>query len=276
MGGYGGGRKGDGGRGRGAEGTRRVLITGASSGLGRALALDYADHGYSVGALARRGDLLNTLVELHPEHITAITADTTDFEALEQAIHRFNIEEGGLDLVYANAGIGQHAVEEGWNPEKARRIAEVNVVGSTNTIAVAATIMVAQGHGRIVGISSLAGELPLPSSAAYGASKSWMKFYLQSLDMDLRDAGVRCTVVMPGYIATPMVDGAESELVTEGAKRAARLIAERVARGDALIRFPRRAAFLASVAKMMPASWRIGMQRKRLRKRKTIRGGREL
>jgi len=249
----------------------RVLITGASSGLGRGLAIYYAERGYTVGAIARRRELLESLAGDYAGRVRVIVADTTDGEVLEEAIHRFYIEEGGLDLVFVNAGIGQQSVEEGWEPVKARRIAEVNVVGSTNTIAVCATIMVEQGHGKIVGISSLAGELPLPSSAAYGASKSWMKFYLQSLDIDLRDAGVRCCVVMPGYIATPMVDGAGSELVTAGAKRAASHIAERVGRGELLIRFPRRVAMLTSLAKMVPASWRIRMQRRRLRKRKSLR-----
>ena len=134
--------------------------------------------------------------------------------------------------------------------------------------------MVEQGHGRIVGISSLAGWVALPSSAAYGASKAWMVFYLRSLDMDLRDAGVRCSVVMPGYIATPMVDvDLDAKNLSQGVKRAAVHIANRVARGDGMIRFPRRVAMLSRLGVFLPSSMRMRMQRKRLAKRKQLRSG---
>lgn len=248
---------------------KRVIVTGASSGLGRALAVHYAACGWTVGAMARRAGLLDELAREYPGRIVAMAADVTDGEATEQAIHRFNLEEGGLDLIYVNAGIGQSSPEDGWDADRARRIAEVNVVGATNTIAPAATIMVEQGHGRIVGISSLAGWVPLPSSAAYGASKGWMVFYLRSLDMDLREAGVRCSVVMPGYLATPMVDDdLDAKSVSQSAKRAAAYIAVRVANGDGMIRFPRRVAMLSRLSGFLPSSLRMRMQRKRLAKRK--------
>jgi len=248
-----------------------LIVTGASSGLGRALALHYARHEHTVGAAARRADLLESLARECPERIVPLPVDICDASSLEQAMHRFAIEQGGLDLVYVNAGVGQSSPEEGWDPDRARRIAEVNIVGSTNTITTAATIMLEQGRGRIVGISSLAGAVSLPSSAAYGASKAWMAFYLQSLDLDLREAGVRCAVVMPGHIPTPMVDGGPAARVSRGAERAAAHIAERVARGDSMIRFPRRIALLTRLGAMMPAGLRRTLQRRRLTKRSSRR-----
>ncbi len=256
-----------------------MIITGASSGLGRALACYYAQKGHLVGAIARRKDLLESLQETFPKHIFPIVADVTHASEIEHAIHRFAVEQGSLDLVYANAGVGQHTPEEGWDPDSARRIAEINVVGSTNTIAPAISIMREQGHGRVIGISSLAGCIPLPASAAYGASKAWMVFYLQSLAQDLDGSGVKCTVVMPGYIPTALADGATSggsgkspeNVMTPGAERAAALIAHRVAAGASMIQFPRKIAWLTRIGALLPVSIRTRMQRNRLSKRQSKR-----
>lgn len=255
-----------------ADKSLRVLITGASSGIGRALAEHYARDGHVVGAVARRAELLDDLAREYAT-ISPMPCDITDGTAVEDLLHRFALEHGGLDLVYANAGIGQHAPEEGWDPEKARQIAMINIVGTTNTIAPAAGIMVEQGFGRIVGISSLAGHCPLPSAAAYGASKAWLKFYLESLDMDLMPYGVRCTVVMPGYVATALADraNADSSEVTSSARRAATRIARGVERGERVIRFPRRVSLLARLAGFLPPSIRAEKQRKRLAKRQRAR-----
>src|SRR5690606_24884692 len=125
-------------------------------------------------------------------------------------------------------------------------------------------------RGAIVGVSSLAAAVPLPRAAAYGASKAWMVFYLRSLALDLEPLGVRCCVVMPGHVPTAMVDGDKAGLITPGARRAAALIAERLARGDRTIRFPRKVALLSRVAPLVPARWRARLQAGRLDKRKAI------
>ena len=252
----------------------RILITGASSGIGRALAEHYGRGGHTVAAVARRRALLDDLASEH-SGVLPFEGDVTNDAEIDHLINRFAIEQGGLDLVYVNAGVGQRSGEEGWDRERTRLIEDVNIRGAMNTIVPAVAIMLRQGRGRIVGISSLAGRVPLPGAAAYGASKAWLAFYLESLDMDLAPRGVRCTVVMPGYVATPMVDGAESALVTPSARRAAALIAQRVSRGDRVIRFPRRVALLASLAAIAPRSLRISMQNRRLAKRKAQRGRQE-
>ena len=249
----------------------RVLVTGTSSGIGRALAEHYARAGATVGAVARRGEVLREMARAMPG-IFPLAADVADGAAMEAIVRRFAEQAGGLDLVYANAGIGQRNPEEGWEPGRARQIAEINVLGATNTIAPAVSLMLERGWGgRIVGISSLAGCTPLPAAAAYGASKAWLKFYLESLDMDLAPRGIRCSVVMPGHVATAMVDGEKAGLITEGARRAARLIAARVERGDRIIKFPRRVAMLATLAAFAPPGLRARSQRGRLAKRKELR-----
>jgi len=250
-----------------------VLITGASSGIGRALAEHYAVAGHTVGAVARRADVLEAFASEH-EPVVPLVADVADGPAMERTIADFAREAGSLDLVIANAGVGQRTPEEGWDPARARLIAEVNVVGATNTLAPAARIMVEQGSGHLVGISSLAGQTPMPASAAYGASKAWLVFYLESLGFDLEPFGIRCTSVMPGYVRTAMVDGAGVGLLTPQARKAAELIATRVARGDRIVRFPAKVAVLARLSGLAPRSVRAGFQRRRLAKRQAQRGGR--
>ena len=147
----------------------------------------------------------------------------------------------------------------------------VNVVGMTNTLTPAARIMVEQGSGHLVGISSLAGHVPLPCAAAYGASKAWLAFYLRSLAQDLEPYGITCTVVMPGHISTEMVDGPSVGVLTPQAQRAAARIARGVAAGQREIRFPRRMALLVKLAALAPASWRAAGQRRRLAKRRMMR-----
>lgn len=249
----------------------KVVVTGASSGIGRGLAEWYASRGHVVGALARRQELLDELAGQYST-VVPLVADVRDAQETEQAISRFALEAGGLDLVYANAGIGQRTREEGWDGDRASLIAQVNVVGSTNTICAAASIMIEQGHGHLVGISSLAGHCPLPDAAAYGASKAWLAFYLRSLGMDLAPHGIRCTVVMPGYVKTRMVDGEDVDILTPQARRAAARIAEGVARGQETIRFPHRVSILTRLAGLAPVSVRVSMQRRRLRKRAGRRG----
>ncbi|MFW5652437.1 MAG: SDR family NAD(P)-dependent oxidoreductase [Planctomycetota bacterium] len=252
----------------------RIIITGATSGIGRGLAVHYAEQGHIVGAIARRANLLEELQSECGPSIVPLPTDLRDGPGLKAAINSFAEQQGGLDLVYANAGVGQHAPEEGWDPEKARQITEINVVGSLNTLTAAARVMVAQGSGRLVGISSLAAQCPLPASAAYGASKQWMVFYLRSLAMDLEPQGVFCTVVMPGYVPTALADGqfaANDALLTPGARRAAKLIATRVARGDSTIRFPRKISVLSRVAMLTPPAIRARHQRKRLARRQAAR-----
>ncbi|MCC6906358.1 MAG: SDR family NAD(P)-dependent oxidoreductase [Phycisphaerales bacterium] len=249
----------------------RILITGASSGIGRALADHYGSAGHTVGAAARRGELLADLARQHPS-VEPLQVDVSDAAGMDRTIRNFAQARGGLDLVFVNAGIGQRSEAEGWDPGRTRQIIDVNIIGATNTIVPAVEVMLAHGGGRIVGISSLAGRTPLPHAAAYGASKAWLAFYLDSLDMDLGARGVHCSIVMPGYVATPMVDGADAALVSPGARRAAAMIAERVARGDRIIRFPRRVAMLTSLAMLAPRSMRINSQLKRLAKRKHQRG----
>lgn len=249
-----------------------VIVTGASSGIGRALAELHAGQGHQVCAIARRNDVLVEMATRFPT-ITPEALDVTDQHGMAHAIERFASAQNGLSVVYANAGIGQQHAAEAWDPRMADTITRTNILGTLNTVTPALVIMMRQRCGRIVGISSLAGVTPMPGSAVYGSSKAWMAFYLRSLELDLTEEfGIGFTVVMPGHVSTAMVDGAGIGLVTDSARRAAAVIADGAAKGKRIIAFPQRVAFMARLSAWIPAQTRARMQKKRLAKRRAMRG----
>jgi len=187
-----------------------VMITGASSGIGKALALEIASRGAHLALLARRESLLNELVnEAGTRNVKAIAvaADVRDAQAVRAAADQFRTKLGPIDILIANAGVGtaDHALKLA--PEHAAEVMGTNVLGSVNSVAAVAPEMVARGQGRLVAISSLAAYRGLPKSAAYCASKAAMTAYFESVRIDLRNTGVGVTIIYPGFIRTGITQG---------------------------------------------------------------------
>lgn len=187
-----------------------VMITGASSGIGRGLALEIASRGANVGLLARRQELLNELVrEVTAHNVKAVSAiaDVRDAKAVRAAADRFRKELGPIDVLIANAGIGttHHAIK--LQPEHAAEVIGINVLGAVNSVAAVAPEMVERGQGRLVAISSLAAYRGLAKSAAYCASKAALSSYFESVRIDLRHTGVGVTIIHPGFIKTDLTAG---------------------------------------------------------------------
>jgi NAD(P)-dependent dehydrogenase (short-subunit alcohol dehydrogenase family) len=191
---------------------KRVFITGASSGLGAALARRYAEQGATLGLVARRGDLLQQLVAglPHPERHLVYALDVNDHAALQAAARSFIADRGGADIVIANAGISQGTLTEyAEDLEVFERIFATNVTATVATFAPFITAMKHQAAAgsrvcRLVGIASVAGIRGLPGAGAYSASKSAVISYCESLRVELRGSGVRVVTIAPGYIDTPM------------------------------------------------------------------------
>ena len=187
-----------------------VMITGASSGIGRGLALEIASRGANVGLLARRQELLNEIVrEVSAHNVKAVSAiaDVRDAKAVRAAADRFRKELGPIDVLIANAGIGttHHAIK--LQPEHAADVIGINVLGAVNSVAAVAPEMVERGQGRLVAISSLAAYRGLAKSAAYCASKAALSSYFESVRIDLRHTGVGVTIIHPGFIKTDLTAG---------------------------------------------------------------------
>ncbi len=184
----------------------KVVITGASSGIGEALAVYYAAKGARLGLIARRGEVLASLNQrLGGEH-ACYALDVGDAPALHAAAHDFIAHFGAPDIVIASAGVSAGTLTE-YEEDLAvfRRVMEINVFGMAATFApFIPAIRAAGGERRLVGIASVAGIRGLPGAEAYSASKAAAIAYLESLRLEMRPYGIKVVTIAPGYIATPM------------------------------------------------------------------------
>jgi short-subunit dehydrogenase len=184
-----------------------VIITGASVGIGAALARSLARAGYSVGLVARRQELLEALTaELSQGGAKAAwaVADVADEASMRAAFESLEAELGPCAVMIANAGILSFQRPETFDAEVAVNILRVNVEGAINAAGVALPGMLARGRGQLVVISSSAALRALPGWHAYAASKSAVSSFFRSLAFDLADKGVSVLVVQPGFVATDM------------------------------------------------------------------------
>jgi NAD(P)-dependent dehydrogenase (short-subunit alcohol dehydrogenase family) len=191
---------------------KRVFITGASSGLGAALARRYAQQGATLGLLARRGDKLRELLAQlpHPERHRFYVVDVNDHAALADAAADFIAELGGVDIVIANAGISRGTLTEYTEDLPAfEQVFATNVSATVATFTPFIAAMQRQAQAgdrgcRLVGISSVAGVRGLPGAGAYSASKAAVRVYCESLRLELKKSGIQVVTIAPGYIDTPM------------------------------------------------------------------------
>lgn len=183
----------------------RVFITGASSGIGEALARHYATAESKIGLAARRQDLLEKLAATLQGQTSVHPLDVGDPAALQAAADDFMARFGVPDLVIANAGISVGTSgEDIADGAKLARVLQVNVVGMAATLAAFAPAMRKSSQGTLVGISSVAGFRGLPGSGAYSASKAAATTWLESLRVELAGSGVSVVTICPGFIDTPM------------------------------------------------------------------------
>jgi short-subunit dehydrogenase len=234
----------------------RVFITGASSGLGEGLARHYARQGATVGLCARRADVLAGVaraIEDDGGRAAVYTADVGDTAAMAKAAGDFAAENGGADLVIANAGIGiPHQTLQG-KSEPIARLLRINVIGVTNTIVPFVPVMVAQGAGTLVAMGSAAGERGLPGRAAYSASKAALATFMDALRLDLHGTGVHAMTLCPGFVHTPLTAKLPGKLpfVLELEPAVAQMAAA-IERRERRFLFPWQIRLFAGVYRMAP------------------------
>jgi short-subunit dehydrogenase len=193
----------------------RAFITGASSGLGEGLARHYARPGAILGLCARRASVLSEIaqaIEAGGARAIVYPADVSDTAAMEKAALAFAAECGGVDLVIANAGIGiPHQTLQG-KSEPIARLLQVNVIGVTNTVVPFVPVMIRQGSGTLVAMSSVAGHRGLPGRAAYSASKAAVITFMDALRLELHGTSVHAMTLCPGFVHTPLTASLKGKL----------------------------------------------------------------
>ena len=233
---------------------KTALMTGASSGLGRGLCLWLAQRGVKVYAAARRLELLETLQDEAVERIVPLKLDVSDANETFAAVGRLDAECGGLDLVVANAGLGENTEPTKLKWESVQRMMAVNVGGATATLCGALPGMIERGHGQLVGISSLAALLPLPMSSTYCATKAYLAMFLNSLRLDVEQHGLVVTSVHPGFVKTPATANTRPEAMPflMETDDAVDRIGRAMARRKKVFTFPWQLSGLIGVAQAMP------------------------
>lgn len=181
-----------------------VWITGASSGIGEALALEFSRYGARVVLSARREDELERVRQtlVWPDNHLVLPLDVTDTHAIHEAVDTVRDHYGRLDILVCNSGVSQRSLVRDTELAVDRQIMEVNYFGVITHAKAVLPWFREQQHGRIVVVSSLVGELPTPLRSAYSASKHALHGWFESLRAEEFESGLRILMVMPGFIRT--------------------------------------------------------------------------
>lgn len=233
----------------------KVFITGASSGIGEALAVYYATSGAHLGLAGRRQDVLADLNQRLGGSHHCYPLDVTDAEALATAAADFMARVGVPDIVIASAGVSAGTLTEcAEDLAVFRRIMDINVYGMAASFAPFIPAMKQAGtHPRLVGIASVAGIRGLPGAEAYSASKAAAIAYLESLRLEMRPYGVKVVTIAPGYIATPMtaINPYRMPFLMPSDQAAANF-AKAIARGVSYTVIPWQMGLVAKLLRLLP------------------------
>ncbi len=234
-----------------------VWLTGASSGIGEALAYELARRGARVALTARRADLLERIVsKIRAERGEAwsFPGDVLNLDEMRGIVDSIEKTIAPIDLAIPNAGTHLFTKPEEFNSAEYRSIMDLNFGGVLHCLEAIIPRMLARGHGHIAPVASLAGYRGLPRAAAYGASKSALIHFLESIRFHLKPKGLTITVVNPGFVKTPLTDKNDFYMpFLVSAERAAKIICRGIERGRRTVAFPFPFSWLVALGKFIPA-----------------------
>jgi short-subunit dehydrogenase len=232
------------------------VITGASSGIGWAVAKELACRGCRVGLIARREDRLRALAdEIHAAGGKAAfaVADVGERQQTLAAFRAVRDQLGPADLLFANSGVGLPTPLEPLNVPQTENMFRVNTLGVVYAIEAVLPEMLRRGQGHLAAVSSLAAYKGLPGESAYCASKAAVNVYMEGLRIQLRSRGIFVTTVCPGFIATPMTAVNEFKMPwLMSAEKAAKKIVRALERRCKVYNFPWQTALFTKIGAWMP------------------------
>ena len=232
---------------------KKVWITGASSGIGKALAIKFANQGWEIAASARRKNLLKELNHIH-HNIHPFPVDVTNSTNVKKVFDEIINKFKTIDICVFSAGINYTQFENNLSEEKIRNSMEVNFFGTLNCIIAVNNFFKKKGEGHISMIASLAGYRGLPSKSGYSASKAALINLAESIYLDFKRYGIKVTVINPGFIKTPMTDKNNFNMpMIKSAEFAAEKIFEGLTgKGSFEIHFPKIFSFMIKFLRILP------------------------
>jgi short-subunit dehydrogenase len=246
-----------------ATSSPRVLVTGASSGIGAALALELARRGHQLWLAAPPSALpeLTAVVDhitAAGRHARAVVLDVSDARACADTVAKLDDDVAGFDVVIANAGIGgRNTVVWTIDIDDASELVATNLTGALATILPLLPRMRARRRGHVVGVSSMTADIRQPVGAVYSATKAALSHFLDSIAVELEAHGVAVTVVHAGFVRTAMTEGKGfSRPFLVEVDDAARTIADAVAARRRWLRFPLGLRLLTQAMRLLPRRWR--------------------
>lgn len=236
------------------ENPRIVWMTGATSGIGKALTARFLLDGWRVAVTGRDSDRLLELARLHDgTEILPLAADVADPAEIADAYARLKQTWGVPDMVIANAGTHINMPASRLRYEDCRTLFAVNLHGAVATLLAGLPDMMERGSGHLVGVGSLSSYRGLPLAAAYGATKAGLNNFLQSLRFDVETHGIRVSAVNPGFVKTPLTDRNDFPMpFIVSAEKAADYIARGLARGKMEIHFPPALSWPFKLLRILP------------------------
>ena len=236
---------------------KSILVTGASSGLGRAMALDLAKAGAKVGIIARRANLLDELateIRAIGGQVHSACADVADWESLRAAVQQIETVCGPAELMIANAGLGAPSpLDAESHVREIGAMIRTNTMGVVHSFAAVLPGMLDRGRGHLVAISSLAAYIPFAGEGGYSASKAAVNAYTGSLREQVRPMGIRVTTICPGFITTPMTAGNHGSMPgVMSAEKASHKILAAIQRGREVYNFPLITVALLRLLNLLP------------------------
>ncbi|MCC6217389.1 MAG: SDR family NAD(P)-dependent oxidoreductase [Polyangiaceae bacterium] len=235
---------------------RRIFLTGASTGIGNALARRWAGPGVFLGLNARRESLLAELareLEAKGARVSLHPGDVADTAFLARAARDYLEAAGGVDLVVANAGVANPKGVLDGDAEPVARLLSINVIGVANTVLPFVPAMRRAGSGVLAAVSSVAGHRAFPGHAAYSASKAAVITLMDGLRMELHGTGVHAMTICPGFVVTPMTESITYPMpFLVDVERAARWTDEAIRRRERTFDFPWQLRLLAPAVRALP------------------------